>query len=153
MITYTTETFTLEDLIDQIPNFTTTPDGGVDWKIFAETKEEAYSVVREDGIEWEGVKPVFADAIKKLDGKTVKMTGYMFPLDQTEEQTQFLFGPFPLSCPYHYHVSNNMTVEAHAKKPIEFSYEPVTVEGVLELVPLDYEYNTFYRLRDVKVVK
>lgn len=148
---FSSDSFSLEEIVDQIPNFTDTPEGGVDWEIFSQTQEVAYDVVR-DGETWEGIKPEFSDAIKALDGKEVKMAGYMFPLDQTEEQTTFLFGPFPLSCPYHYHAPNSLTIEAHAKEPIKFSYEQITVEGILELVPEDYEYNTFYRLKGARLV-
>lgn len=144
------DSYTIEELTSQIPNFTTTPENGVDWKIFSKTKEIPYKIMR-DEIEWEGIKPEFPEELKKLNGKTVKMSGYMFPLDQTEDQKQFLFGPFPLSCPYHYHSPNSLTIEAHADKPLPFSYDQITIKGTLELVPEDYEYNTFYRLKNVTV--
>jgi hypothetical protein len=147
---YSTEVFSLDEIVGQMSNFTSTPEGGIDWEIFSQTKNVPYKIKKDDQ-EWEGVKPDFTDEIKKLDGTSIKMTGYMFPLDQTEEQSLFLFGPFPLTCPYHYHTPNSLTIEAHANKPIKFSYEPITIEGTLELVPQDYEYNTFYRLNNVKV--
>ena len=147
-----TETYSLDEIVDQISNFTKTPEGGIEWELFSQTKEEPYKITR-DGQEWEGVKPEFSNALKKWDGETVKMSGYMFPLDQTNEQSQFLFGPFPLSCPYHYHAPHSLTIEVHADKPIDFSYEPITVEGTLELVYEDFEYNTFYRLKKAKLIK
>jgi hypothetical protein len=147
---YSTEIFTFDEIIGQINNFTKTPKDGVDWVLFSETKEIPYSVMRDDNL-WEGLKPEFLDELKKLDGKKIKMSGYMFPLDQTEKQSNFLLGPFPLTCPYHSHAPMNLTIEAHAKKPVPFSYDAVTVEGVLELVPMDFEYNTFYRLKDVQI--
>ena len=58
-----------------------------------------------------------------------------------------------MSCPYHYHVSPNMVLEAHAIDPIEFSYDAINVTGILELVPRDDEYNVFYRLNDVEIVE
>ena len=149
---YSTQTFSLDEIVGQISKFTTTPSGGKDWMLFSQTKEIPYKINR-DGEEWEGVKPEFPDTIKKLDNKEVVMTGYMFPLDQTENQSQFLFGPFPLSCPYHYHAPNSLIIEAHAVKPIPFSYEPITIKGTLELVPEDLEYNIFYRLKEVALQK
>jgi len=149
---YSTETYTIEDITSQIKNYTKTPDGGVAWEVFSETKESPYKITR-DGEEWEGVKPEFTDTIKQFNGETVKMSGYMFPLDQTDEQSQFLFGPFPLSCPYHYHAPNSLTIEVHTDKPIKFTYDPITITGTLELVPEDYDYNTFYRLNDASIVK
>ena len=149
---YSTQTLTDEEIVGQIQNFTSTPEGGVDWKLFSETEDVPYKVERE-GQEWEGVKPKFSAGLKNLDGKTIKMSGYMFPLDQTAKQSQFLFGPFPLSCPYHYHAPNSLIIEVHTDKPISFSYEPITLQGTLELVPEDYEYNTFYKLQSARIVK
>lgn len=147
---YSTQTITLDDIVGQMSNFTSTPEGGTDWELFSKTKEVPYSLMR-NGEEWEGLKPEFPDALKQLAGTTIKMTGYMFPLEQTDGQSLFLFGPFPLSCPYHYHAPNSLTIEVHADKPINFSYDPVTIEGTLELVPEDYEYNTFYRINAARL--
>ena len=78
----------------------------------------------------------------------------MFPLDETEGQKHFLFGPFPLSCPFQYHVGPSLVVEVHAdKNPVFFDYEPVTIAGTLELVPEDREYSVFYRLKDAQEIK
>ena len=52
--------------------------------------------------------------MKALDGKTVKIKGFMFPLDETEDQKHFLFGPFPLNCPFQYHVQSSLVMEVHA---------------------------------------
>lgn len=148
----TENSYTLDAIIEQLPNFTKTPKGGLDWKIFSETKEDPYSIEK-DGETWEGFNPIFSDAIKAYDGKKIKMTGFVFPLDETEEQKHFLFGPFPLTCPFHYHVPAALTIEAFAEEPITFSYDAITIEGVLELIPQDLEYNTFYHLNDVKIVE
>ncbi len=147
---YSSEMFSLDEIIGQIDNFTKTPEGGIDWKLFSETKEVSYSITRNNDL-WEGVKPKFSDELKKLDGQKIKMSGYMFPLDQTEKQKNFLLGPFPLTCPYHSHSPINLTIEAYAKNSIQFSYDAITVEGILELVPQDFEYNTFYRLKDAVI--
>jgi hypothetical protein len=79
---------------------------------------------------------------------------YMFPLNETEEQKLFLFGPFPLSCPFQYHVGPALVLEVHAdKNPVTFDYEAITITGTLELVPDDPEYSVFYRLNNAKQVK
>jgi hypothetical protein len=149
---FTEESYTLETMIEAIPDFAKTPEGGVNWKLYTETKEIPYSIEK-DGQTWEGVRPEFADSVKALDGQLVKMSGYMFPLEESEEQSNFLYGPFPLTCPYHYHAPLTLTMEVHAAEPIAFSYEPVTIEGRLELVPEDLDYNMFYRLRDARIVE
>ena len=78
----------------------------------------------------------------------------MFPLDGHEDQKMFLFGPFPMSCPYHYHVGPALVIEVYAEdNPVNFEYGPVTIAGTLELVPDDPEYSVFYRLLGAKRVK
>lgn len=143
-----TQTYSEEFILSRIPDFVATPEGGTDWQLLGETREIPYTEKDKQGFERTGVTPEFPDALKKLDGKTVILRGFMFPLDQSERQKVFLLGPFPLTCPYHYHVSNNLIVETHMKQPLAFSYDPVTIEGRLELVPRDDDYNTFYRLHD-----
>jgi len=135
----------IDEYIDVAPN-------GLDWKLFAQTKEIPYKKMLDDGVEYEGLRPEFPEDLKKLDGQQITLKGFMFPLQQTDEQTEFLFGPFPLSCPFHYHVGPSLVIEAHATNPISFDFDPITVSGTLELVPRDDEFNTFYRLKNVKQI-
>ena len=148
----TEQTFTLDDLLSNIPNFVDTPEGGTSWRIFGETGEIPYIHTDEEGQEWDGVRPVFSDKLKELDGKEILIQGYMFPLGQEEKQSLFLLGPFPVSCPYHYHVRPNLIIEAHAESPVAFSFGAVNIKGQLELVPKDDQYNVFYRLKDAELV-
>lgn len=164
-VTYTTttssETLTIplniilspEDVVASIPKYVTVPQGGLDWKLFTKTKSIPYSYSDEEGQEFHGVKPEFPPNLKKLDGQEITMQGYMFPLNADEGQSMFLFGPFPVSCPFHYHVGPALVIEAHAKDNIEFKYEPVTLKGKLELVPRDDKYNIFYRLKQTRKIK
>lgn len=149
----TTETFTEEFLLKNIPDFVSTPEGGTDWQLFGATKSVEYTEKDPQGYDRTGVRPVFPDGLKPLDGKQIKIRGFMFPMDQSEEQKVFLLGPFPLTCPYHYHVANNLIIEVQAQKPVTFSYDAVTLEGRLELVPKDDQYNTFYRLHDAAIAR
>lgn len=148
-----TGTYSEEFILSNIPDYVATPAGGTDWQVFGKTKQAAYSVKDKDGYERSGVTPEFSEELKKLDGKDIILRGFMFPMDQSETQKVFLLGPYPLTCPYHYHVSNNLIVETHAKKPLAFSYDAVTLRGRLELVPRDDDYNAFYRLHDAEITQ
>ena len=117
--------------------------------LFAQTSSVPFSYVDENGERYEGVEPEFTDAIKKLDGQVVVMQGYVFPLNAPDGQSVFLFGPFPVSCPYHYHVGPALVIEAHAQKKIKYQWDAVDLQGRLELVPRDEKYGIFYRLHDV----
>lgn len=145
------QTYTAEDLIANIKNFVTTPKNGTPWEIFGKTQSYDYSYTDEHDMEWSGVRPTFPDDLTALDGQTITVQGYMFPLGAEEKQELFLLGPFPVSCPFHYHVTPNLIIEVHAKSPVSFSYDPVNITGRLELVPKDDEYNVFYRLMDARI--
>ena len=109
---------------------------------------DEYTMIDKEGYEWLGVRPKFKEEVKELDGKEILIQGYMFPLEQSEKQSLFLLSPFPVSCPYHPHVSSNLTIEVYAKNPILHSYDAINIKGKLELVQKDNLYNIFFRLRD-----
>ena len=113
---------------------------------------DEYKFIDEQGFDWIGVRPIFSEEIKRLDSKKILIQGYMFPLDQDEKQKTFLLVPFPATCPYHPHVSSNLIIEVHAKSSIKYSYEPVNISGMLELVPKDDLYNIFFRLNQAVLV-
>jgi hypothetical protein len=146
---YSQETFTKTFILSNIPDYVKTPEGGIGWDLFGTTKEIAYDEKDGEGMDIMGVKPEFAAALKKLAGQRITMQGYMFPLEQSDRQRRFLFGPFPMTCPFHYHVGPSLVIEADARDPIDFTYDPITITGRLELVPLDIENNIFYYLHDV----
>lgn len=135
-----------------IPDYVKTPEGGVSWEILAATKEVPFKGKDADGFDVEGVKPEFGPELLKLDKTSILIQGYMFPLGQEDAQSAFLFGPFPVSCPYHYHVGPSMVIEVHAKEPINFTYEPINVKGNLELIHGGGGFDLFYRLKDAVVV-
>lgn len=141
-----------EDLMSNIDDFINLPKGGTSWQIFGETGMKEYPYMDSEGEEWIGIRPEFSDKIKQLDSKEILVQGYMFPLEQSEKQSLFLLGPFPISCPYHPHISSNLLIEVHSKNPIMFSYDTVDIKGKLELVPKDDEYNVFFRLREAVLV-
>ena len=75
----------------------------------------------------------------------VTVMGFMFPLEQSEKQKKFLLGPYPLGCPFHYHVGASQVIEINSTEPIDFSFEPITITGKLK-VEYNKETGTFYYL-------
>ena len=162
-ITYTTvtETFTTplnftpspEEVVDSISQYVSVPKDGLDWKLLAKTKSIPYSFTDEEGQERHGAKPEFPLELQRLDGQIVTMQGYMFPLGASEKQSMFLFGPFPVSSPYHYHVGPALVIETHMVQGVELQWKPITISGRLELVSRDDNYNVFYRLQEARPIK
>lgn len=139
---------------DSISKYVDVPEGAVSWQVFGTTREIDVEGKTPDGLDFGYTKPGFQPKVTALDGQQIRIKGYMFPLDETEQQKSFLFGPFPLSCPFHYHVGPSLVMEVHADQhPVAFSYDPVVLTGRLQLVPDDPDYSTFYRLLDARVVK
>lgn len=139
---------------DYIKDYVDVPKGAMDWKVFGKTKSTEIKSKTDDAYDIIYEKPTFTPEVTALNGKEVKIKGFMFPLDPTDGQKMFLFGPFPVNCPYQYHVGPSLVMEVHVdKKPIKFSYDPIILTGTLELVPNDPEYSTFYRLKNAKQVK
>ena len=139
------------DMLSSVEDFINVPEGGTPWEVFADTGMDEYSFEDKEGFEWTGVRPQFTENIKMLENQNILVQGYMFPLDQDEKQQTFLLIPFPVHCPYYPHATSNLIIEVHAKKPILFSYDPINIEGKLELVPKDDLYNVFFRLKNAKL--
>lgn len=158
----TTHALTLEEgadaptrgIEDYIKDYVDTPKDALNWKQLGKTKIINIETKDSDGLDYQYYKPDFPADVKALDGQKITIKGFMFPLDETEDQKSFLFGPFPLNCPFQYHVQSNLVIEVHADNhPVAFTYDPVTLEGTLELVSEDKENGTFYRLKDARAVK
>jgi uncharacterized protein len=126
--------------------------GAVSWDIFGGVRSIPRQTVDADGLQRYWISPKFTPAMRALNGKKVLLHGYMFPLEPAEKQRTFLFGPYPPSCPYHYHVNNNQVVEVLAKKPLSFGEKPIVIEGTLTLIEQD-DNGTFYRLLDAVLMK
>lgn len=145
-------TRTLEDFIK---DYVDIPKGAIDWRLLGKTKVIDINTRDPDGMDLVYQKPSFPADVKALDGQKIHIKGFMFPLESEEAQTQFLLGPFPLNCPFQYHVTPSLVIEVHTEAdfPVKFSYDPIIIEGKLELVPEDKDLSTFYRLRNAKLVK
>jgi hypothetical protein len=144
----------VETLVKYIDQYVDVPAGALDWKILGTTEETQFPAKDENGIEYTYTKPVFPPAVKELDNTDITIKGFMFPLEESEAQAHFLIGPFPVSCPYHYHVGPALVIEVKmGKGKIKFTEEPIIVKGRLQLVPDDPEFGTFYRLLDAAEAK
>lgn len=124
----------------------------ISWDLFAQTTETEECSVDSEGFDYCIIKPGYSSDLKSEDGKEVKLMGFMFPLEHSEKQSHFLLGPYPLSCPFHYHVGPSLVIEVSAKKPIEFSYDPVTLKGTLKL-KFNEENGVFYYLESALPAK
>jgi hypothetical protein len=93
----------------------------------------------------------FPDAVKALDGKEVRLAGYMQPLDGGEKHSRFLLSAFPPTCPFCLPGGPAEIVEVEMKQPVKFSYETLTLKGRLTLLQ-DDPSGLLYRLSEAQAV-
>lgn len=94
--------------------------------------------------------PQFTPQIKELDQQTVKLYGFMMPLDQSEKQKRFLLSAFPPHCSFCMPGGPESLVEIVASDAVKFSFEPLVLSGKMHVLENDIVY---YRLTDAKSVK
>lgn len=118
------------------------PAGTVPWELL----QQAKTVQKAD----RRFGPQYTAEIRALDQKSVRIYGFMLPLDQSREQKRFLLASFPPHCPFCMPGGPESMVEVIADKPVEFTYEPVTISGRLAVLDDDVVY---YRLTQASAVR
>lgn len=119
-----------------------TPQGGVSWSVLEATRENIRN--GKDGYIYS--KPLFTPQVKALEGKRIKVAGYMMPLEAGSKQKRFVLMGYPPGCPFHMHALPNQFIEVIAATPFPLNETKATVvTGVLELTGYKEE-GIFYRL-------
>lgn len=140
-----------DEFIAQNPKPLKVKGNAISWEVFAKTKETEKCIIDKAGFDYCLIKPTYDSALKVFDKKEVTLMGFMFPLQQSEKQTNFLLGPYPMSCPFHYHTGPSQIVEVIVKEPVNFSYDPITLKGILTLHYND-DTGVFYYLSNAKKI-
>jgi hypothetical protein len=124
------------------PQTSMLPDarGAVAWSLLAKT-----AIRRIDG----KLAPEFPGALRPLNGTSVKVQGYLLPLEAGQSHRRFLLSAWSPSCPFCLTAGPEAMVEVKAKSAVKYSLEPVVVQGRLELLEND-PAGMFYRLVDAE---
>lgn len=96
-------------------------------------------------------KTSFSSDLEKLDGKTVKLAGFIYPTEAAETYRRFLFAAYPPNCPFCLPGGATEMVEVLAGVPVRFTYDPLILEGRFELLRDDLS-GLLYRLHDARPV-
>lgn len=79
-------------------------------------------------------KPIFSDAIKAMDGKTIKLKGYIIPVEGYKSHKEFIFSAFPYSmCFFCGGAGPESVMEVESKEPIKYTAESIILQGTLRL--------------------
>jgi len=97
--------------------------------------------------------PVFADAVKVLEGQEVEVKGYIIPVEGYESHTEFIFSAFPYNmCFFCGGAGPETVMEVEASEPIEYTSEQVILKGIIRLNDADIN-RLMYLLEDATWVK
>ena len=97
--------------------------------------------------------PQFSDAVLALDQKTVKVQGFMLPLEAGAKISHFLLSAIPQSCPFHLHTGGaESLIEVRTTKPVAFTWDGVVFSGKLAVLRNDPE-GVIYRLNNATEAK
>ncbi len=91
--------------------------------------------------------PAFAAPISALDGKPVKVQGFMIPLDIGDKQKRFLLVAAPPHCSFCLPAGPDSMIEVRAKSDVRYGFEAVSLSGKLQVLK-DDPAGLFYRLTD-----
>lgn len=120
--------------------------GSIPWSTLMRTRERERKI---DGVWY--IVPEFAKEVLPLNGKRVKVNGYMLPLQTSQGQDLFVLMAYPPDCPFCMTAGSQAWMEVRSKDKITFKRDAMLLEGRLELVKFDPE-GVFYRLLDARVV-
>lgn len=118
--------------------------GAVAWRTLSNVRVE-----ERDGFYY----PTFSGEIKKLDGTNVTLQGFMLPLENSEKQRHFLLSSTPPSCFFCLPGGPESIVEIKTTEAVDYTFDPVTISGRLELLQGGDDFGLFYRLTSANRVK
>ncbi|MFC5522476.1 DUF3299 domain-containing protein [Polaromonas jejuensis] len=89
--------------------------------------------------------PDFPAGLRPFNGKTVKLQGYILPIEAGQTHSYFLLSAWSPTCPFCQTAGPEAMVEVRARTAVKYSIDPVVVEGRLMLLDNDPS-GIFYRL-------
>jgi uncharacterized protein len=122
--------------------------GGIPWSVLASTRER----VTVDANRRSWTDPQFPPAVQRLGNQTVKVNGYIMPLQQSDQQQHFVLMAYPPSCPFCMTAGPQYLIEVKAGRPFRFTYDAVIVQGTMRLLTRD-PTGFFYRIENARQVR
>lgn len=91
--------------------------------------------------------PAFAQVVTALDGKPIKVQGFMMPLDIGDKQRRFLLVAAPPHCSFCLPAGPDAMIEVRAKSDVRYGFDAVALSGTLQVLK-DDPAGLYYRLVD-----
>lgn len=102
-------------------------------------------------VEKKRIVPVYPAAVAALDQKTLRLQGFMMPLEPGEHQRHFLLTSVPLTCSFCTPGGPESMVEVRTRTPVKYRLEAVVVEGNFHVLKND-PYGLYYRITNAVAV-
>lgn len=94
----------------------------------------------------------YSRQIRALDGQTVMLQGYIFPLEAKERHGRFLLSSIPRNCPFCLPGGPMDLVEVLADEPVAYTEQPVLISGVFHVLD-DDDTGLYYRMTAARQVE
>lgn len=122
------------------------PAGAIGWDTLSATKGEERTI---NGFTW--LLPNFPANVRALDGKTVRVPGFIIKVDTQARYSRFLLTAYPPSCPFCLDVGPAFFMDVQLQHPTARTeiQDSVLVEGRLTLLERDAD-GLFYRLTNAR---
>lgn len=78
-------------------------------------------------------EPVFPDVLKERDGRLVNLVGFMAPIDQFTQVSEFMLLPMPITCYFCERPPMRDIVEVQLASKVDMVNEPVLIGGRFHL--------------------
>ncbi len=129
----------------RINDFAAAPtlDGGLNWNELMQT-----TLSFKDG----ELNIDFPEVIQQQDGETVRISGFMMPLDSGLKQKHFLLTSAPPHCFFHIPGGPAGVIEVFSEDGIEASWDPVAITGQFQLIT-NPEMGVIYQMQQAEVVE
>jgi uncharacterized protein len=93
------------------------------------------------------VMPEFDKQVTALNGKTVKVQGFMLPLEMGDKQKRFLLSAAPPHCTFCLPGGPDTMIEVRAKGSVKYGFDAITLSGKMNVLK-DDPMGLYYRLTE-----
>ncbi len=98
------------------------------------------------------LQPSFDNIITALDGKQIRVEGFMIPLDIGDNQKRFLLVAAPPHCSFCLPAGPDSMIEIRAPKGVKYRFEAVSLSGKFQVLN-DDPAGLYYRLTDAASIE
>lgn len=96
--------------------------------------------------------PTFSEEVKKLDGKTIELEGWMIPLEELQGESYFVLSSLPFAnCFFCGGAGPETVAEVFAKEKIKYTEKRIRVRGKLK-INADDPLQLMYVLQEAEIV-